>query len=283
LHSTDTFSKATVFQSTSNSLQQQASFPKQLLSKQPSLYFDIFTMSDSNNNNATVAEVSKNLTTLNINDIPEMVQPYGPMFSRLPNEILFRILEWYMLIGPLFIPGRVTFRERFRYLNGMDCLKRVRSLNKSFHDIAMQCFYMFNKFSFTVEHDLNGLAHTFTPPVFVRQHLRRVGLQLFLDVHNGMTTVEQLTAGSSAARLLRDFNSDTVGFTNLVDLVLDLHMDIMVARGGNQPVMAVIKKADFVVRARGGVVFAHMVVLTPGSGHGRVPFPELAALVKVVE
>jgi hypothetical protein len=280
LPSTDTFPKATIFQSTSFSLEQATFSHKHLLPKQLPLDFNIFTMSESTNNDVTVAEVSQSLTTLNINAIPEVVLPYGSLFSRLPNELLFMIMKWYMLIGPLYIPGRVVLRGWYNMINGFDCLKRIRTLNKSFHDLVMQCFYEFGLFSFKVEVGVKSYPCTFTPPTFFRHHLRRIQLQLFLDVNNDMTTVKELMAGSSAARLLHDFNSDTVGFTNLVDLVLDLHMDSETASDGDEPVMAVIKKAGFSVRAREVKVIAHRVNYRLRDYD---PFPELAALVAVEE
>jgi hypothetical protein len=140
-------------------------------------------MSDSNNN-VTVAEVNENHTTLNINDIHEVANPSGPMFSRLPNEIIFKILEWYMLLGPLLIPGRPVVKKRFEIINAFDCLKRIRCLNKFFYTITMQCFYSANTFLFEQKlgphyMDIYRWKVAF-PPMQYRHFLRRVNLRLYL-------------------------------------------------------------------------------------------------------
>jgi hypothetical protein len=245
-------------------------------------------MSDSNNNNnnVTVTEVSENLTTLYINDIPEVVNPNGPMFSRLPNEIIFKILEFYMIAGPLITPNRAIVQKRFDILQFMDYFERLRRLNKFFYIITTQCFYSANTFLFErrigTEHMDKYYWRLSFPPMQYRHFVRRVDLQLYLDLFN-WPTVELLVQQCWGARLLRDFTTDRVGFTGLIHLNLNLMVECWVGKG-SQEVMATIKKAGFAVRARSAVITADMVSITTNTGPPtRTAFPELAALIAVVE
>jgi hypothetical protein len=220
-----------------------------------------------------------------INGIPEMVQPDGPMFLRLPIELILRIFEIYMKSSPVLKPNRIVDKKLFDILNIMNYLDRLRRVNKLFYIVAMQVFYSGNQFLFKSIEAPKGrgpLTLLHFPPMQYRHFLRRIKVRVYLPLRNWMSTVEQLMKHCQGARVLRNLTDATTGYPCLVHLDLGILVDYWVS-DGPQPVLDVFKEAAFVVRARKVVVSAKGLVKYDGQeteGTDK-PFPELAKLVTV--
>jgi hypothetical protein len=232
------------------------------------------------------------------NMIPESVPAIGPMYQRLPNELIFEVIkDLLLLLPPVSRPGVIIDKKRFDILNALNCFLNIRRVNKTFDAMAMQAFYLANDFTFKATEVFNHKSPWKTslapalPPAHFRNYLRRIQIHITLEdyctiTNSGkdnasmrcqITSVEDFFAVSLGARMLRDLTCGLTGFSNLDFLDLHIYTDFCYDK---QMALGLVKEAAFVVCAR-----CVQVVIEAPAGDGMVastPWcPELAELVAV--
>lgn len=225
------------------------------------------------------------------NIIAESFPATGPMYQRLPNELIWEIIKHLLLLPPVSRPGVIVDKKRFDILNALPLLLRIRSVNKMFAIMAMQAFYLANDFTFKAISYVNNMTPWCTslapalPPARLRSYLRRVQVHIVLEDFFTITapggdmpasryqvlSVDMFFAVSRGARLLRDLTSALGGFANLDFLDLHIYTDF---RFEKHAALKLVRQAAFVVRAR----CVEVVVEAPAEGEW---CPEVAELVAV--
>jgi hypothetical protein len=194
------------------------------------------------------------------NDISKEVQPLGPMWIRLPLEIVLEIVIYTMMAQRIYNNGKVIDKDRYDFINNFRPFKEYRRLTWPWpRSTFMKAFYSGNDFVFKVNCPFTRLSvPPALPPVVCRRFLRRIQIHIGLKDHYDIImpgdyratkiirSVADLFKYSSGARILRDLTS-TSGFGNLE--VLDLHILSHFAHG-HEAALALVEKAGFVVRAR---------------------------------
>lgn len=208
-----------------------------------------------------------NVTMSNVNDIPEEVQPLGPMFRRLPVEILLEIFMYTMMGSPFYKRNSPVDKKRFDIINNFRPFMKSRLAWKPYSMALMRTFYRENEFifkhfstPFNRASIWNNSNPPTLPPVVCRASLRRIQVHISLTDHysiimpgdykpttQAIRTLDDLFMYSSGARLLRSLTNPSTGFANLDSLDLTIYMDFM---HDSEKVLALIKQAGFVVRAR---------------------------------
>ncbi|KAH7392163.1 hypothetical protein DE146DRAFT_132712 [Phaeosphaeria sp. MPI-PUGE-AT-0046c] len=199
--------------------------------------------------------------------IPEEFIPMGPMWQKLPLELVWEILLFtWMLDKPYCTPGRVFDKTRFDIINRLGRFTKIRSLGKTFSVQCMQLLYLNNDFVFKAFHVVNnraefGLSLTAPlPPLHYRGLLRRMQIHLVLEDYYcdplpgdrftrlALRTADNLLKYSPGARLLQNLTSASKGFSNLELLDLHIHTDFRFNNEGES--FDLVKAAAFTVRAR---------------------------------
>lgn len=218
--------------------------------------------------------------------IPEEYVLMGPMWQKLPNELVWEICLYALMLGkPYCTPGRIYDKKRFDIINRLARLNKIRSIGgRSFAVQCMQLIYLNNDFIFKAFHVINHQAeHGLSlppplPPVHYRHYLRRMQIHLVLEDHyftppgdfkrRRFESPEQLLSLSPGAKLLKNLTSANKGFPKLE--LLDLHLEVEFFFNDEGGSFDLIKGAGFTVRARdvmiscweGGVVGLIKVELT---------------------
>lgn len=209
--------------------------------------------------------------------IPEEFIPMGPMWQKLPLELVFEILLYtWMLDKPYCIPGRIYDKQRFDIINRLSRFVKIRSINKAFAVQCMQLLYLNNKFIFKAFYVVNGHAELGLslppplPPVHYRNFLRRMEIHLVLEDHyftkpgdykrRPFESPGELLKFSPGAKLLKNLTSTDEGFPKLKLLDLHIHVNLFYNEKGSS--FDLIEGAGFTVRAREVIIGCYMAGVT---------------------
>ncbi|KAF2824809.1 hypothetical protein CC86DRAFT_47247 [Ophiobolus disseminans] len=206
----------------------------------------------------------------NLNIIQATVPAQGPMFQRLPNEILLYIFKIAMAVGSDQDQVDVIKKGDFKIMLPFTIIKTA-SVSEHFKDLAFQAFYEANKFAF-FNVGISGKTLWSTsmppamPPLAMRQFLRRIQIDFGLEdwytpaqaggvnaplsrtprAHTPITNVTEWMRNVPAARSLAALTNATTGFSSLGSLELHLELNL---RGCQVAFLAMFRAAAFAVRA----------------------------------
>jgi hypothetical protein len=195
-----------------------------------------------------------------LNVIPEKVM-MGPMWQRLPYDLIVIIMRLMFLQERWTKPGLVIDKHRFDTLNHFKDGIEFRSFATGTSSISvLKYFYSSNDFAFKMLRYRDSFGQYGTkippalPPILARRFLRRIEVHLKFEPcyhslagdYNSFQSVEELFKYCPAASTLRDLTQANTGFRNLDRLVLRLDVDFKDARAA----MSLFQEAEFTVRAR---------------------------------
>lgn len=219
--------------------------------------------------------------------IPAAVAPFGPQFSRLPDELIAQIFK---LVATSMFPASSRFNEiiepkMFAILNRHYAFRRIRSVSATWATFFMQAFY--ENFTFRFQHvqPYNLWSPYLTsipaplPRPNLRHHLRSLRIEIVLENYyftaqdtslplttprslRKITTPSQLLVFCPAARQLHSLTNPWTGFSSLARLELCVRTDFRHFPLDDE-FLRVLDELEFVVRAG-------RVLLSVTDEHGKV-------------
>ncbi|KAL5116458.1 hypothetical protein ACEQ8H_005694 [Pleosporales sp. CAS-2024a] len=195
--------------------------------------------------------------------IPTVLEPMGPMWQHLPHDIVMQILALSILLERVYDkPGRKIDYAWFHVLTNLERFKRYRQWCKPQPMVMMKAFYLAHDFVFEYgcEFSARSYAPRF-PPIRCRPFLRRISVFLCLEDcywtlrpgHDRLTpvpatSVDEFMRCSPGARALRSLTDANTGFCNLDELELRIRTNFHM--GGGEAARKLVKDANFTVCAR---------------------------------
>jgi hypothetical protein len=202
----------------------------------------------------------------NFNVIPKSAVLQGSLWDRLPYDIIFIIIKFFLIHYPWCRPGIVIDKKRFDIFNHMRLVSQFRFLMSSSGSISvLEHFYDYHDFFFTTNTMAFGRQALTTapllPPLAARPLLRRINIHIAIEnryllsvpggcKYRAVDNAADLVKFFPAARTLRNLTSARDGFANLDRLQLHLEM----ACSDDASALALFEEAQFAVRARVVVV-----------------------------
>ncbi|KAJ4359197.1 hypothetical protein N0V95_002363 [Ascochyta clinopodiicola] len=185
--------------------------------------------------------------------IPATVSPFGPLISRLPDEL---ILQIFKQVAVSMFPPKSRFNtvitpKTFAILNRYYAINRIRNVSTGFAVFFMQAFYENYTFSFKHCQLYNYWSNFLTslpaplPRRHFRHHLRSMHIEIVLENYYftaqkvfvlpqtssqyrtqcKITSGDQLLNYCPAARHLHGLTDPWIGFSNLAALTLHVRAD----------------------------------------------------------
>jgi hypothetical protein len=199
----------------------------------------------------------------NSNIIPATVPGLGPMFQRLPMELLFEIFK--VILADIRYQGTFIDKSDFDRIFDMG-IKNIASVSKEFSILVFQDFYKREYLNFLCTGTYRKASRfgTTMPPDMpaprLRHLLRRIRVEFVLEdtylarqpgVYNGVkrmpiTTGNDLLRFCSGVASLSTLTDALTGFSHLEALDINIIVDV---RGCRKTAVKVFKEAAISVRA----------------------------------
>jgi hypothetical protein len=193
---------------------------------------------------------------------PKAAVLQGSLWDRLPYDIIFIIMKFFLIDYPWCRPDMVIDKKRFDIFNRMRLVSQLRFLMSNSGSISvLEHFYGHHNFFFTTITMASGRQAVTTapllPPLAARPLLRRIQIHIAIEnqylsrvpggyKYHAIDNAADLVKFFPAARTLRNLTSACNGFANLDRLQLRLEM----ACSDNASALALFEQGQFTVRAR---------------------------------
>jgi hypothetical protein len=217
------------------------------------------------------------LTMSDFKFIPKAAVLQGSLWDRLPYDVIFIIMKFFLINYPWCRPGMVIDKKRFDIFNRMRLVSQLRFLMSDSGSISLlEHFYGHHNFFFTTITMAYGRQATtaapLLPPLAARPLLRRIQIHIAIEnqqfsrgpggyMYHAVDNAADFVKLFPAARTLRNLTNAGEGFSNLDRLAIHLDMNCT----DDASALALFEEAQFAVRARVVVVTAtdrkdHMVL-----------------------